>query len=225
MSDSAVDLLSVESQIIAHSNARSYFPRLCCFSCCPSRPAGRLPLVNADLPLDRKVLVLDLDETLVHCTFQQPDAYDFIVSIPFDGSVFEAYVQKRPFVDDFLREVLQLFQVVIFTASLSQYANPIIDLLCPSVPSTNRMFREHCTFHDGYFIKDLGMFNRPLSEVIIVDNNPSSFMLHPDNAILSQTWEGNPKDSELMDVIWPILSRCAMVDDVRQVLAEMRVMV
>jgi Dullard-like phosphatase family protein len=175
--------------------------------------------------LDRKVLVLDLDETLVHCTFQQPDAYDFTVSVPFDGSVFEAYVQKRPFVDDFLHEVLQVFQVVIFTASLSQYANPIIDLLCPSVPSANRMFREHCLFHDGFFVKDLGIFNRPLGEVIIVDNNPSSFLLHPENAILSQTWVGNPTDTELMDVIWPILRRCVMVDDVRQVIAEVRVMV
>jgi Dullard-like phosphatase family protein len=178
--------------------------------------------VNSDSNDERKLLVLDLDETLVHCTFQRPDQYDFTIFVPLEGVVFEVFVQKRPFVDDFLREVLCLFQVVVFTASISPYANPIIDRLCPQVPQEQRLFREHCTLADGYFVKDLGVFNRPLGEVVIVDNNPLSFMLHPDNAILSQTWEGDQEDRELVDVIWPALKRCAEVPDVRQVLSELR---
>lgn len=224
MADPAIDLVAIESQVIAHA-APGRFPRACCRSCCPANPSGRIELVNVDVPPDRKVLVLDLDETLVHCTFQRPQSYDFSVSVPFEGAVFEAFVLKRPFVDEFLAEALRAFEVVIFTASLSQYANPIIDFLCPSVPSAHRMFREHCTFRDGYFVKDLGMFNRPLGEILIVDNNPTSFLMHPSNAILSQTWEGNPHDRELIDVIWPMLRRCAGVADVRQVLAERRVAV
>jgi Dullard-like phosphatase family protein len=170
----------------------------------------------------RKLLVLDLDETLVHCSFQQPDWFDFSVAVPFEGACFDAYVQKRPFVDAFLTDTVRLFFVVIFTASLPQYANPIIDAICPAIPPNRRLFREHCTFRDGFFVKDLTIFNRSLAEIIIVDNNPTSFLMHPENGILSETWEGNQRDTELRDVILPTLRLCVDVSDVRPILAERR---
>jgi TFIIF-interacting CTD phosphatase-like protein len=43
--------------------------------------------------------------------------------------------------------------VIIFTASLPQYANPLLDRLDPKGYITGRLFREHCTFHEGYFVK------------------------------------------------------------------------
>jgi Dullard-like phosphatase family protein len=131
-----------------------------------------------------------------------------------------AYVQKRPHVDDFLAAVLKDFRVVVFTASIPEYANPILDILCPELPSDQRMFREHCTYQDGFFIKDLALFAVELGDVIIVDNNPTSFLFHPENAILSQTWEGDVDDAELIEVILPLLRECAAAPDSRTVLAE-----
>jgi Dullard-like phosphatase family protein len=194
--------------------ARAGLPRCCCCRRAPPPPAP------ADPP-GRKTLVLDLDETLVHCTFQEPPRFDFAVAVAVDGGALRAYVRKRPFVDDFLAAVLARFRVVVFTASLAPYANAIIDVLCPQLPRAQRLFREHCTPREGYFVKDLALLGRPLADLIIVDNNPTSFLFQPGNAILSRTWEGDPADRELIDVILPLLRRCADAPDARAVLAAL----
>lgn len=46
-----------------------------------------------------------------------------------DGVVHNVYVLKRPYVDEFLRRLGPLFEIVIFTASLAKYADPVIDNL------------------------------------------------------------------------------------------------
>lgn len=68
----------------------------------------------------KKCLVLDLDETLVHSTFQPTPNADLVVPVHLGEGIFQPiYVCKRPGVDEFLHQVTQLFEVVIFTASLS----------------------------------------------------------------------------------------------------------
>jgi len=79
----------------------------------------------------RKTLVLDLDETLVHSSFRPVPGPDFIISIELDGVTHRVYVQKRPGVDHFLEEMGSKFEVVVFTASLDKYANPVLDILDP----------------------------------------------------------------------------------------------
>lgn len=54
---------------------------------------------------------------------------------------------KRPRVDDFMKAVGEKFEVVIFTASLAKYADPVIDLLDKHRVCRHRLFREACTFH------------------------------------------------------------------------------
>lgn len=64
--------------------------------------------------------MLDLDETLVHSTFQPTPNADLVVPVHLGQGVFQPiYVCKRPGVDEFLRHVVMHFEVVIFTASLS----------------------------------------------------------------------------------------------------------
>ena len=82
---------------------------------------------------------------------------------------FPVYVSKRPGVDDFLKKCSSLFEVVIFTASVSEYANPLIDLLDSEHFVTHRLFREHCIEKSNGYVKDLNILNRDLSSVIIVD--------------------------------------------------------
>ena len=42
---------------------------------------------------------------------------------------------------------------------------------------TKRLFREHCSFVNGVFTKDMSLLGRNMKDVIIIDNSPTSYML------------------------------------------------
>lgn len=70
--------------------------------------------------------------TLIHYlfTFFQPiPNADFVVPVEIDGTVHQVYVLKRPYVDEFLKKMGELYECVLFTASLCKYADPVADLL------------------------------------------------------------------------------------------------
>lgn len=48
-------------------------------------------------------------------------------------------MRKRPGVDEFLARVAKLYEVIIFTASLPQYANPLLDLVRKSGKSFGKI--------------------------------------------------------------------------------------
>ena len=50
------------------------------------------------------MLVLDLDETLVHSSFRPVPHADFVIPVEIDGRLVDVYVLKRPHVDEFLRQ-------------------------------------------------------------------------------------------------------------------------
>ena len=79
----------------------------------------------------KKTLVLDLDETLVRSQFNRPAHFDLKLPVRMEDRVYEVYVQVRPGTKDFLEEMAKHYELVIFTASLSKYANPLLDILDP----------------------------------------------------------------------------------------------
>ncbi|KAL3855480.1 hypothetical protein ACJMK2_014691 [Sinanodonta woodiana] len=165
----------------------------------------------------RKCVVIDLDETLVHSSFKPISNADFIVPVEIDGTIHQVYVLKRPFVDEFLQKMGELFECVLFTASLAKYADPVADLLDKWGVFRSRLFRESCVFHRGNYVKDLSKLGRDLSQVVIVDNSPASYIFHPDNAVPVQSWFDDMQDSELLDLI-PFFEGLAQVNDVYTVL-------
>jgi RNA polymerase II subunit A small phosphatase-like protein len=170
-------------------------------------------------------LVLDLDETLVHSSFTPTTNYDFIIPLPLNGQLTHAYVAKRPWVDEFLAKAEECFEVVIFTASLEVYADPLIDKLVQS-GTVLRLFRSSCRLLDGYFVKDLSRLGRSLERVVIVDvrsrqNSPDSYSLHPHNAIGIKSWYSNPKDTALK-ATWRILEQLVDATDIPGVLSLMK---
>ncbi len=111
-----------------------------------------------------KILVLDLDETLIHSTSRSPSSSHYsgsgrtttsgflgletagarlglrandnprrirphMVEVVLDGRSVLYHVYKRPWTDYFLRKVASWYTVVIFTASVQEYADPVIDWL------------------------------------------------------------------------------------------------
>lgn len=165
----------------------------------------------------RKCLVLDLDETLVHSSFKPIDNPDFIVPVEIDNQVHNVYVSKRPGVDEFLKDVGEHYEVVVFTASLSKYADPVLDILDIHKVVKHRLFRESCYNHNGNYVKDLSQLGRELNQTIIIDNSPTSYLFHPSNAVPITTWFSDLHDNELLDLI-PFLRDLSIVDDVTKVL-------
>jgi TFIIF-interacting CTD phosphatase-like protein len=70
-------------------------------------------LLSSPLPrnVGRKCLVLDLDETLVHSSFQAIPNPDYIIPVTINNIVYSVYVLKRPGVDEFLRRMGEVFEV------------------------------------------------------------------------------------------------------------------
>ena len=103
-------------------------------------------MIGAAAPHDKhkKCLVLDLDETLVHSSFKPVPNPDFIIPVEIEDKIVEVYVLKRPFMDRFMAEVGARFEVVVFTASLSKYADPLLDLLDKDKVVRWRLFRCEC---------------------------------------------------------------------------------
>jgi len=166
----------------------------------------------------RKCLILDLDETLVHSSFQ-PVECDFKIPVDIEGIIRTIYVSKRPHVDEFMKACGQLFEVVVFTASLAKYADPLLDLLDINKVVDHRLFRESCTPHCGTYVKDLYRMGRPLNQIIIIDNSPHSYAFNPKNAIPCESWFDDRNDSELLDLL-TILQRVSD-SSVTDVIAEL----
>ncbi|KAL0273956.1 UNVERIFIED_CONTAM: hypothetical protein PYX00_006510 [Menopon gallinae] len=169
--------------------------------------------------IHKKCMVIDLDETLVHSSFKPISNADFVVPVEIDGTVHQVYVLKRPYVDEFLKRMGELYECVLFTASLAKYADPVADLLDRWGVFRARLFRESCDFHSGNYVKDLNKLGRDLKKIIIVDNSPASYIFHPDNAVPVASWFDDMTDSELLDLI-PFFEKLSKVDNIYSVLCN-----
>lgn len=182
---------------------------------------GEVPQLpaQAGLCVGRKTLVLDLDETLVHSSFRELSDAAIIIEVQIEGENHKVYVRKRPGVDEFLERMAKLYEIVIYTASMSKYASPLLDKLDPSGICHFRLYRAACTKLAAGYVKDLSRLGRDLKNVIIIDNSAVCYSLQPDNAIPIQTWRDDVNDRELLDLI-PILISLADVDDIPSVLRQ-----
>ncbi|KAI9877549.1 MAG: hypothetical protein M1830_003597 [Pleopsidium flavum] len=167
----------------------------------------------------KKCLVLDLDETLVHSSFKILHQADFTIPVEIEGQYHNVYVIKRPGVDQFMKRVGELYEVVVFTASVSKYGDPLLDQLDIHQVVHHRLFRESCYNHQGNYVKDLSQVGRDLRETIIIDNSPTSYIFHPQHAVPISSWFSDAHDNELLDLI-PVLEDLAgsQVRDVSLVL-------
>ncbi|EGD94001.1 NIF domain-containing protein [Trichophyton tonsurans CBS 112818] len=172
----------------------------------------------------QKTLILDLDETLIHSLskggrMSSGHMVEVKLSMPMASAATPGaaptilgpqhpilyYVHKRPHCDAFLRKVCQWYKLVIFTASVQEYADPVIDWLEQERKYFHsRYYRQHCTIRNGAYIKDLSSVEPDLN-----------------NAIPIEGWINDPTDNDLLHLI-PILEAMQHVTDVRALLALRR---
>ena len=118
-------------------------------------PIYFLPAMSESDQNKKYTLVLDLDETLVHY-----------------HTTRRAYL-VRPGCRDFLEELSEFYEIVIFTASISRAANLVLDKLDPKGAFIkHRLYREHCLRSQNTTgaVKDLSMLGRPIDRTLIIDN-------------------------------------------------------
>ena len=123
-----------------------------------------------------KTLVLDLDGTLVHSSFtpHQARKADLLVPVVIDKTESTVHVLLRPGAIHLCQTLSSCYEVVIFTASLKKYAEPLVKLLENSQNwCSHILYREHCSFNVELeaYVKDLSLLGRDLKDVIIVDNS------------------------------------------------------
>ena len=115
-----------------------------------------------------------------------------------------------------LQEVSKLYEVIVFTASCQNYADPILDYIDPEGKwIQRRLYRQHCIeYQTDVYIKDLRVLNRDLKTVLIVDNAPYAFAAQLSNGYPIIPFYDNKEDQELEDVTRYLLE-IKDVDDVR----------
>jgi len=116
----------------------------------------------------------------------------------------------------FLPSFIYLISVYRSVASLSKYADPLLDILDPNKLIKTRLFRENCVFFEGHYVKDLSLLDREINQTIIVDNSPMSYIFHPENAIDCTSFFDDFQDIELWQIADFLLS-IKSCPDVRKV--------
>ncbi|OQR81939.1 kinesin, partial [Thraustotheca clavata] len=179
---------------------------------------------------ERIALVLDMDECLVHTkilsekkqdyrqdeerpestNFDYPESFQVVME---DGE--RVIVNKRPGLDVFLKEASVHFDLYVFTAGLEMYGKPILDVLDPTnTLFKGRFFRTSCTMKRGFFMKDLRSIRSDLSKVVLVDNNPVSFLPQPSNGIPVPSFYDDVHDRTL-ESLTKVVMTLRNVTDVR----------
>ena len=176
---------------------------------------------NKNFNPNKKTLVLDLDETLVHSSTEKPfpNQKNIILNLKIKNKPYKIYAILRPYLDFFLKEMSVYYNLYIFTASLSQYSTALLNILDKNRLIIRSFNREHCQYKFGLYFKDLSIFNIDYKNIIIIDNNPVSYALNKSNGIPIQTWIDDPHDKELIKLI-PLLKYLSKVDDVRIMLKK-----
>ena len=174
----------------------------------------------------KKVVLLDLDETLIHGDFQEEylndldHPYDKIIKFTSLDEQEEVSVGIfiRNGVQKFLEEISKIFDIGIFTASSKDYADAVINYLDPNNEFIKfRLYRNSCIRVNNISIKDLRIIGVDLKNIVLIDNNMYSFANQLGNGILINSFYYDKNDYDLFSVMSYLLTYIAPSDDVRKI--------
>jgi RNA polymerase II subunit A small phosphatase-like protein len=163
---------------------------------------------------DKILLILDLDETLIHASEGPLDR-------PADFRVFGYYVYKRPHLDAFLRECSRHFALAVWSSASDDYVEAVVQrIIPPEIPLQFVWGRSRCTYcfdaaafesgghadaHSHYnYLKVLKKVKKrgySLRRVLIVDDTPHKAGRNYGNAIYPREYLGDALDDELPQLL------------------------
>ena len=171
----------------------------------------------------KKLLILDLDETLVHADFENIyKKHDIEIKFKDKNEIFSVGIFIRPYLTEFLDSISKIFDIGIYTASVKSYADAILDRIDPTkIYFKFILYREDCININGKIcIKDLNIFDLPLNKIVIIDNSLYSFSNQLSNGILITSFYNDRNDTQLKDVLSYLLNFICKCNDVRLVNEE-----
>lgn len=158
----------------------------------------------------RILLILDLDETLVHAREKPLDR-------PADFSLFRYHIYRRPFLDVFLARCAQSFDMAVWSSASDDYVEQVTRTIFADPTALRFVWgRSRATLRRamadefGYspysyghmdYLKPLQKVARKgwdLRRVLIVDDSPEKCARNYGNAIYPRPYEGDETDSELL---------------------------
>lgn len=165
-----------------------------------------------------RLLILDMDETLLHTEtsrdkeYLPEGSYDFKFPLSSDGWADDTtwfFTIKRPFLDEFMKYAFDNFKVAIWTAGSSDYATEAIKG-CGIDTNKLEFFwtRERCTMKydyesgQNYGVKNLDKVHKSLGwdldKVLIVDDVSKTAMNNYGNLIYIKEFFNQRRDTELL---------------------------
>jgi TFIIF-interacting CTD phosphatase-like protein len=158
---------------------------------------------------DRPLLILDLDETLIHGAAS-------VLHRPADFRIGPYHIYKRPHLDTFLSTVGQLYDLAIWSSASADYVEGIAQVLSSVVGEWQFVWsRERCVTRmhpeslEQCILKDLRKVKRlgyDLNRVLIVDDTRHKVSRNYGNAIYVREFLGTDEDDDLVRLA-PFLSR------------------
>ena len=153
--------------------------------------------------MESPLLVLDLDETLIYAT-------EDVLSREPDFQCSQFHVYRRPYLDEFLNRVKDLYRVAVWTSSSAAYMECILSHAFPADLSLEFTWaRERCTAaydpetHGRAWVKDLKKLKRKgysLDRVLVIDDTPAKLQRNFGNLVRVSEWLGDSGDEELLEL-------------------------
>ena len=170
----------------------------------------------------KKLVLFDLDETLVHCVGEISEKnqgggdseppHKIKVLLPNKKEIFIG-INIRPHWKESLDKIKNIYNIIIFTASHRNYSDAVLNYLDPDNQYFKyRLYRDSCVLYKtndvNFYVKDLDIFKNDfdLKDIVIIDNSILSFAYHLNNGIPVVPFYDSQIDIELPLLSYYLLS-------------------
>ncbi len=165
----------------------------------------------------KQLLILDLDETLIHSATKRLKHKEAFM-------LGQYFVYTRPYLSWFLAEASNLFRIGIWSAADEEYVSDMVEQILPKDIEleimwgqswcTHKLNSETNTYVYEKNINKLAKLNFKLEEIIFVDDSLYNAKVNKENAIVIKPFYGDQNDQELKTLL-DDLSTLHNVEDIR----------
>ena len=153
------------------------------------------------MEIENKILlVLDLDETLIHATERQ-------LEIDFDFQYANYFIYRRPHLEWFLESMSANFKLAVWSSADDKYVEEIVDKIKPENIEFEFVWgRTRCTTKRDYQLDEYVYEKRlkkvkkkgfAIERILMIDDSSEKTRDNYGNAVYVSAFEGNQTDSEL----------------------------